>query len=129
MNKTTKATCLEDLQLDFALTMPDDSMKGNGICAGDVVYLTACEHVDNGQTAAVMVGNDVFVRVFWQHANAISLIPQNPAYRAALLQGEELDSVEILGKVVAFAHIYPDKHPGGVSQTTLPQNDPGEVLE
>lgn len=124
MEQTVNAPRLADLKIDFAVIMPDDSMKNKGIWPGDVVYLEACDHVDNGQTAAVQVGKDVFVRVIWQEETWLSLVPENPAYISTVLQGAEMDRAELLGKVVAFTHIYPDKHPGGVKTTPAP-NDRG----
>lgn len=122
MEQTVNAPA--DISADYSFIMDDDSMSGDGIRAGDIVYFAACDHVDNGQTAAVQVGKDVFVRVIWQEETWLSLAPANPAYISTVLQGAEMDRAEILGKVVAFAHIYPDKHPGGGKTTPAP-NDRG----
>ena len=72
----------------------------------------------------MQVGKDVFVRVIWQEETWFSLVPANPAYISTVLQGAEMDRAEILGKVVAFSLIYPDKRPGGVKTTPAP-NDRG----
>ena len=106
MEQTVNAPRLADLKIDFAMIMPDDSMKNKGVWPGDVVYLEACDHVDNGQTAAVQVGKDVFVRDIWQEETWLSLVPANPAYISTVLQGAEMDRAEILGKVVAVVRQY-----------------------
>lgn len=108
MNQTVSAPA--GIRCDFAVVMPDDSMKDKGILPGDVVYFAACDHVDNGQTAAVLVGNAVFVRVVWQEGTRLSITPANPVYANTVLQGAEMDSVKIVGRVTAYFHIYPDTH-------------------
>lgn len=51
MNQTVNAPA--DISADYSFIMDDDSMSGDGIRAGDIVYFAACDHVDNGQIAAV----------------------------------------------------------------------------
>lgn len=46
MNQTVNAPA--DISADYSFIMDDDSMSGDGIRAGDIVYFAACDHVDNG---------------------------------------------------------------------------------
>lgn len=57
MEQTVNAPA--DISADYSFIMDDDSMSGDGIRAGDIVYFTACDHVDNGQIAAVQTPDSV----------------------------------------------------------------------
>lgn len=92
----------KDLAGDFALTCRGDSMINARIFNGDIVYIRQQETVENGEIAAVLIGDEATlkrVRLFDDH---ISLEPENPQYRPIVLWGEEMNTVRILGKAVAF---------------------------
>lgn len=92
------------LQCDFAATMPDDSMIGKGIRAGDKIGFVACDRVENGQIAAVKVGDEIFVRTVW--ADGQLLAPANPAYMCEVFRADELPGVQIIGRAVESRHIF-----------------------
>ena len=90
------------IHADFALTCRGDSMINARIFDGDVVYIRHQNTVDSGEIAAVLIDNEATlkrVRLFDDH---ISLEPENPQYRPLVLWGEEMNTVRILGKAVAF---------------------------
>ena len=90
------------ISADFALTCKGDSMINARIFDGDIVYIRHQETVDNGQIAAVLIDGEATlkrVRLFDDH---ISLEPENPQYRPLVYWGEEMNTVRILGKAVAF---------------------------
>lgn len=90
------------IHAEFALTCKGDSMINARIFDGDVVYIRQQETVDNGEIAAVLIDGEATlkrVRLFDDH---ISLEPENPQYRPLVYWGEEMNSVRILGKAVAF---------------------------
>ena len=90
------------IHADFALTCKGDSMINARIFDGDIVYIRQQETVDNGQIAAVLIDGEATlkrVRLFDDH---ISLEPENPQYRPLVYWGEEMNTVRILGKAVAF---------------------------
>ena len=90
------------ISADFALTCKGDSMINARIFDGDIVYIRQQETVDNGQIAAVLIDGEATlkrVRLFDDH---ISLEPENPQYRPLVYWGEEMNTVRILGKAVAF---------------------------
>ena len=90
------------ISADFALTCKGDSMINARIFDGDIVYIRQQNTVDNGQIAAVLIDGEATlkrVRLFDDH---ISLEPENPQYRPLVYWGEEMNSVHILGKAVAF---------------------------
>ena len=90
------------IHADFALTCKGDSMINARIFDGDIVYIRKQDTVDNGEIAAVLIEDEATlkrVRLFEDH---ISLEPENPQYRPIVYWGEEMNSVHILGKAVAF---------------------------
>ncbi len=90
------------IHADFALTCKGDSMINARIFDGDIVYIRQQETVESGQIAAVLIDNEATlkrVRLFEDH---IVLEPENPQYRPLVFWGEEMNTVRILGKAVAF---------------------------
>ena len=90
------------IKSDFALTCKGDSMINARIFDGDIVYIRQQETVDNGEIAAVLIDGEATlkrVRLFDDH---ISLEPENPQYRPIVLWGDDMNTVRILGKAVAF---------------------------
>lgn len=90
------------IKADFALTCKGDSMINARIFDGDVVYIRQQDTVENGEIAAVLIDNEATlkrVRLFDDH---ISLEPENPMYKPFVYWNEEMNSVRILGKAVAF---------------------------
>lgn len=87
---------------DFALTCKGDSMINARIFDGDIVYIHQQETVESGEIAAVLIDGEATlkrVRLFDDH---ISLEPENPQYRPLVFWGEEMNTIHILGKAVAF---------------------------
>ncbi len=100
-------TAPEQVQPDFCMTMTDDSMKPDGIHKGDKVAFVACDRVENGQIAAVKVGEHAYLAHVWIDAGKlIQLIPSNAAYAARIFTGTELDTVQIIGRAVEVRHIF-----------------------
>ena len=90
------------IRADFALLCKGDSMINARIFDGDVVYIRQQNTVENGEIAAVLIDSEATlkrVRIFEDH---ISLEPENPQYRPLVLWGEDMNTVRILGKAVAF---------------------------
>lgn len=90
------------IRADFALTCKGDSMINARVFDGDIVYVRQQDTVDNGEIAAVLIDGEATlkrVRLFDDH---ISLEPENPQYRPLIYWGEEMNSIRILGKAVAF---------------------------
>lgn len=101
--------CLVDLpehiKADFALRCKGDSMINARIYDGDIVYIKQQPTVEDGQIAAVLIGDEATlkrVRLFPDH---IVLEPENPTYRPLTYWESEMDSVFILGRAVAFTSV------------------------
>ena len=93
----------EDVGADFCLRCKGDSMINARIFDGDIVYIRQQPQVEDGEIAAVMVGEDEAtlkrVHLFQDH---IVLEPENPQYRAKSFWDADMSNVRILGKAVAF---------------------------
>jgi len=95
----------KDLAGDFALTCKGDSMINARIFDGDIVYIRQQNTIENGEIAAVLIDSEATlkrVRLFDDH---IVLEPENPMYKPLAYWGEEMNTVRILGKAVAFTSI------------------------
>lgn len=92
----------EHINADFALHCKGDSMINARIFDGDIVYIRTQPEVENGQIAAVRVGDDATLKRVMLYADHISLEPENPQYRPIVLWGEDMNTVQILGKAVYF---------------------------
>lgn len=94
--------CPKSIRADFALTCKGDSMINARIFDGDVVYIRQQKTVNNGEIAAVMIEGEATlkrVRLFQDH---IVLEPDNPLYKPFVYWNDEMQSVQIIGKAVAF---------------------------
>ena len=90
------------IHADFALTCKGDSMINARIFDGDIVYIRQQDTVENGEIAAVLIDNEATLKRVRIYEDHISLEPENPQYRPIVLWGEEMNTVRILGKAVAF---------------------------
>ena len=93
------------IHADFALRCEGDSMINARIFNGDIAYIRKQDTVENGEIAAVLIENEATlkrVRLFDDH---ISLEPENPMYKPFVFWGEDMNSVHILGKAMAFTSV------------------------
>lgn len=90
------------VRADFALTCKGDSMINARIFDGDIVYIRQQDTVENGEIAAVLVDTEATLKRVKIYPDHISLEPENPQYRPLVLWGEEMNTVSIIGKAVAF---------------------------
>ena len=87
---------------DFALVCKGDSMINARIFDGDIVYIRQQETVDNGQIAAVLIDGEATLKRVKIYDDHIVLEPENPHYRPLTFWGEEMNTVHIVGKAIAF---------------------------
>ena len=92
----------EHIRADFALTCKGDSMINARIFDGDIVYIRQQEEVQNGKIAAVLIDDEATLKRVKLFEDHISLEPENPMYKPLSYWGEEMNSIRILGKAVAF---------------------------
>ena len=93
-----------DLDADFCLKAHGDSMIGARIFDGDIVFIRSQESVDNGEIAAVIINDEATLKrvYFYPEDSKLILSPENPKYAPLVYMNNELDSIKILGKAVAF---------------------------
>ncbi|MCM1441176.1 MAG: helix-turn-helix domain-containing protein [Roseburia sp.] len=89
---------------DFCLRAKGDSMVGARILDGDIVFIRKQPTVENGEIAAVIIGDEATLkRVYYYPAQSkLVLNAENPKYEPFVFVGAELDSIRILGKAIAF---------------------------
>jgi len=98
----------EEVDCDFALIAQGDSMTGDRIYSGDVVFIRRQSSVGDGEIAAVALDDELTLKRV-RHLRGpggriafTQLLPSNPAYSPIEIGGEdETRNVQILGKAVA----------------------------
>ncbi len=100
-------TLNSDIDADFCLTAKGDSMTGARIYDGDIVFIRAQSSVDNGEIAAVIINDEATLKrvYYYPEEEKLILSPENPRYAPFVYIKEELESIKILGKAVAFQSV------------------------
>ena len=91
-----------NVNADMALVCKGDSMINARIFDGDVVYIRQQEDVENGEIAAVLVGDEATLKRVHKFPNRIVLSACNPLYDDMVFADERAAEVHIIGKAVAF---------------------------
>ena len=97
----------DQLNADFCLKAHGDSMIGARIHDGDVVFIRSQSAVENGEIAAVIINDEATLKrvYFYPTEGKLVLSPENPRYAPLVYVGQELESVKIIGKAVAFQSV------------------------
>lgn len=95
-------TMLKSVKADFALRCKGDSMIDARILDGDIVYIRQQAKVENGEIAAVLIGDEATLKRVYISADTVTLMPANQKYSPLVYSGEEINEIRILGKAVAF---------------------------
>ena len=85
----------------FTLTCKGDSMEPR-IHDGDLVAIRKQPEVENGEFAAVRIGEEATLKHVYLHENFIELRPENPAFNSIILSREDMNDVVIEGKAVGL---------------------------
>ena len=85
----------------FTLTCKGDSMEPR-IHDGDLVAIRKQPEVENGEIAAVRIGEEATLKHVYLHENFIELRPENPAFNSIILSREDMNTVVIEGKAVGL---------------------------
>lgn len=97
----------EHIHADFALRCKGDSMINARIHDGDIVYIRQQPAVNNGEIAAVLIGDEATLKRVYVYEDHVVLQPENPSYEPLVYFGETMSTVRILGKAVGFTSIIP----------------------
>ena len=90
--------------VDFALLCEGDSMIDVGIADGDTVYIRKQETVENGEIAAVRIGDEATLKKVYLHQDFIELRPANTAYESIIRHRDSMEDIHIEGKAVGWLH-------------------------
>ncbi len=85
----------------FTLMCEGDSMEPR-IKDGDLVAIRKDVQVENGQIAAVRIGDEATLKHVYLHPDYIELRPENPSYPSIIRRLEEMNDVTIEGKAVGL---------------------------
>lgn len=87
---------------DFALECHGDSMSPT-ICDGDVVCIRSQPEVEQGQIAAVRIGEEATLKHCYYQNGVVQLIADNPAVCPPMVfAGQQLEEIEVEGLAVGF---------------------------
>lgn len=86
---------------DFSLLCVGDSMSPK-IEDGDVVAIRCQPQVNNGEIAAVRIGDEATLKMVFLHQDYIELRPVNPTYPSIIRRLEEMEEIRIEGKAVGL---------------------------
>ena len=92
----------ENIECDFTLRCKGDSMINARIYDGDTVYIRAQEQVENGEIAAVRIGDEATLKRVYYNGARIILRACNPLYDDLEYEGAQLDEIQVMGKAIAF---------------------------
>ncbi len=87
---------------DFCVTARGDSMINARIFDGDVVTIRRQSSVENGEIAAVVIGDEATLKRVYYVENGIMLVAENPAYKPMVFTGEECERIAVIGKAVSM---------------------------
>ena len=93
-----------DINADFCLKAKGDSMIGARILDGDIVFIKEMPMVNNGEIAAIIIGDEATLKrvYFYPETSKLILQAENPKYEPLVYIGEELNQIRILGRAIAF---------------------------
>ena len=86
---------------DFSLLCVGDSMSPK-IEDGDIVAIRCQPQVNNGEIAAVRIGDEATLKMVFLHSDYIELRPVNPTYPSIIRRLEEMEEIRIEGKAVGL---------------------------
>lgn len=92
----------EDITADFALRCKGDSMIEARILDGDIVYIKQQPTVNNGEIAAVLIGEEATLKKVYLSGDTLTLLACNSSYEPFVYSGSDLENIRIIGKAVGF---------------------------
>lgn len=92
---------LKSWHADFTLVCCGDSMVPK-IEDGDVVAIRSQPTVENGEIAAVRIGDEATLKRVFLHSDYIELRPLNPEYDSIIRRREEMSDIRIEGLAVGL---------------------------
>ena len=90
-----------EVRADFAVKIHGDSMINARLFDGDVVFIREQNQVNNGEIAAVLIGDEVTIKRVYAHKDRLELRPENPLYESINVEERDIDQVKILGRAMS----------------------------
>ncbi|HWV36895.1 MAG TPA: transcriptional repressor LexA [Vulgatibacter sp.] len=84
----------------FALRIQGDSMIGDGILDGDLVFVRSQPTARTGEIVVAMIEGEATVKRFYPEGDRIRLQPSNPALAPIYIHGRDARAADIVGVVV-----------------------------
>jgi repressor LexA len=89
----------------FALRVHGESMTGAGILDGDIAVLEKCPAVEDGEIAAVRVGDEATLKRVFREAHRIILRAANDAFPEIVVDRGEAERLSIEGRFVGLLRL------------------------
>lgn len=93
---------LFDEEGDFLLEVTGDSMVGDHIVPGDLLVVKRTATCKNGDIVVAMVDGETTVKRFFRSEGRLILRPSNAAYAPIVLEGSDIRTCTIVGKVLGI---------------------------
>lgn len=87
----------------YALKCKGDSMKDARIMDGDIVYIRPQPDVEDGQIAAVLIGDEATLKRVYRYPGVTVLRAANPDFPDQVYTAEQFLDVRIIGLAVGFS--------------------------
>ena len=91
-----------NISCDFSLECKGNSMTGARIMDGDIVLIRSQPVVEDGEIAAVLIDGEATLKRVRHQGEQLVLWLENPTYSPMIYSGQQLESIRILGKAIAF---------------------------
>ena len=88
----------KSVSCDFCLEVQGDSMTGDNIFSGDLVFIKEQAWVENGEIGVVVIEDEATLKRIYYKDGAVVLQPSNPIYDPIILTD---GNVRIVGKLKA----------------------------
>lgn len=95
----------DNINADFCLRCKGDSMIGDGINDGDIIFIRKQETVENGEIACVVIDDEATLKHVYISDSNITLIASNTNYAPMVYGEHDAGTIKILGKAVALSRI------------------------
>jgi repressor LexA len=84
----------------FILKVRGDSMIGDGIFDGDLIFVERTETARQGEIVAVLVEGEATVKRFYREGKVVRLEPSNPDMDPIFLRPEDGRDATVIGRII-----------------------------
>lgn len=95
----------DNINADFCLRCKGDSMIGDGINDGDIIFIRKQDTVENGEIACVVIDDEATLKHVYMSDSNITLIASNTNYAPMVYGEHDAGTIKILGKAVALSRV------------------------